>query len=171
MSLSDSRTEARAVQIPENVLQTYMDAPVPNDQVELTKTLATALVVLSDRADALLKKVAKLESYAKHMKIVLHASLLAANNDLPAVPSVCLDGFDGFGVSTDPTLNSGDAVMGFPKHLLDITTASTNSPFAFELVGKAKQKMTVRNDADDEDHTDDEGSDSKEEVDWPTWGI
>eukprot|EP00040_Diaphanoeca_grandis_P018281 m.96068 g.96068 ORF g.96068 m.96068 type:complete len:238 (-) comp26863_c0_seq1:145-858(-) len=120
---------ARAVQIPEDVIQNYMEHPVADEEVDLTRILATALVTLSDRADALMQKVTKMESYAKHMKIILHASLLASKELIPDVPSVSLEGDDvdiAF-LHNDNDNDDGDGesnrrpksgIFGFPKHLL-----------------------------------------------------
>eukprot|EP00040_Diaphanoeca_grandis_P029809 m.175338 g.175338 ORF g.175338 m.175338 type:complete len:210 (-) comp31812_c0_seq1:339-968(-) len=111
--LQTNAAVARSVNIPQHVIGNYMSQSISDQEVALTKTLAAALVALSERADAMVKKVEFLESQCKDMKVVLHASMLAAGNKLPEVPVIKLESTQEIeGVSDDV---SSDPVSEPPK--------------------------------------------------------
>jgi len=117
-AINDKAAINRAVHIPQDVIQNYMSNSISNQELTITRTLATALVTLGDRADAMLQKVAFLEAQVADMKIVLHASLLAAENKLPEVPKINLMSSSSDGVRSKDGSPKRRESFGFSPDML-----------------------------------------------------
>lgn len=111
----------RGVTVSQKEMATYMANPISPQETEITNTLANTLLAMGQQADALHVKIAKLEGMVAKMQTVLHAAVLAANNQLPEVPKLSLDG-----TSPEEPETSTDQL----SHSPDILTSQSSSPTA-----------------------------------------
>ena len=84
-------------------------------------------------------QIAKLEYLVERMKTVLHASLLAANKTLPAIPRIAIDGFAGPTASSDPLASAPLQIAGAdPTELSSDPSAAT----PFTVSGNNRRSST-----------------------------